>query len=51
MRLSWSEHLKAARTLELTGRDHTGTAMALMGMALLMLLQDLQQPTNQRRSA
>jgi hypothetical protein len=42
MRLSWSQHLAAARSLELTGRDNTGTALALMGMALLILLQDLQ---------
>jgi membrane protease subunit (stomatin/prohibitin family) len=42
MRLSWSQHLAAARTLELAGREETGTALGLMGMALLMLLQDLQ---------
>ena len=42
MRLSWSQHLAAARTLELAGREETGTALALMGMALVMLLQDLQ---------
>jgi membrane protease subunit (stomatin/prohibitin family) len=42
MRLSWSQHLAAARTLELSGREEMGTAIALMGMALLMLLQDLQ---------
>jgi membrane protease subunit (stomatin/prohibitin family) len=43
MRLSWSDHLNTARTLELAGRDHTGSALALMGVALLMLLQDLEQ--------
>jgi membrane protease subunit (stomatin/prohibitin family) len=42
MRLSWSQHLAAARTLELAGREQTGTALALMGMALVMLLQDLE---------
>ena len=42
MRLSWSQQLAAARTLELAGREQTGTALALMGMALVMLLQDLQ---------
>lgn len=42
MRLSWSQHLATARSLELTSRDNTGTALALMGMALLILLQDLQ---------
>ena len=44
MRLSWSQHLATARTLELAGREHSGMALALMGMALLMLLQDLQAP-------
>ncbi|MBM5792113.1 MAG: hypothetical protein FJ053_10155 [Cyanobacteria bacterium M_surface_10_m1_298] len=42
MRLSWSQHLAAARSVELTSRDQTGTALALMGVALLILLQDLQ---------
>jgi hypothetical protein len=41
MRLSWSQHLIAARTLELSGREQAGTSLALMGIALLMLLQDL----------
>jgi len=39
MRLSWSQHLAAARSVELTSRDQTGTALALMGVALLILLQ------------
>ena len=43
MRLSWSQHLIAARTIELSAREQTGTSLALMGMALLMLLQDLDQ--------
>ncbi len=42
MRLSWSQHLAAARTLELAEREETGTALALMGMALVMLFQELQ---------
>jgi hypothetical protein len=41
MRLSWSQHLSTARTLEMVADDHAGTALALMGVALLMLLQDL----------
>ena len=45
MRLSWSQHLAAARTLELALREETGTALALMGMALVMLLQDLKSMT------
>ena len=51
MRLSWSQHLAAARTLELAGREETGTALALMGMALVMLLQDLQSMTLSESSA
>lgn len=41
MRLTWSEHLQTARTLELTGDPHRGEALALMGVALLLLAQDL----------
>ena len=41
MRLTWSQHLAAARTIELAGEDQSGTALALMGMACLLLLQDL----------
>jgi len=51
MRLNWSQHLAAARTLELAGREQTGTALALMGMALVMLLQDLQSMTTSESSA
>jgi hypothetical protein len=46
MRLSWSDHLNTARTLQLVGDDHTGMALALMGMAVLMLLQDLEHPAH-----
>lgn len=41
MRLSWPEHLQTARTLELTGDGQRGEALALMGIALLLLAQDL----------
>jgi hypothetical protein len=41
MRLTWPEHLHTARTLELTADDQRGEALALMGMALLVLAQDL----------
>ncbi len=41
MRLTWPEHLQTARTLELTAEDQRGEALALMGMALLVLAQDL----------
>lgn len=41
MRLSWPQHLQTARTLELADEGHRGEALALMGIALLMLAQDL----------
>jgi hypothetical protein len=41
MHLSWPQHLQTARTLELCGPEERGTALALMGMALLLLAQDL----------
>ncbi|MEX1317982.1 MAG: hypothetical protein AB1Z22_12775 [Synechococcaceae cyanobacterium] len=41
MRLGWPEHLQTARMLELSGDEQRGTAMALMGVALLLLAQDL----------
>ncbi|MEB3323728.1 MAG: hypothetical protein VKM17_00135 [Cyanobacteriota bacterium] len=41
MRLTWPQHLETARTLELTGDGQRGEALALMGVALLMLAQDL----------
>ncbi|MFM1799878.1 MAG: hypothetical protein RLZZ117_2156 [Cyanobacteriota bacterium] len=44
MRLTWPEHLQAARTLELAADNQRGEALALMGIALLMLAQDLLEP-------
>ena len=41
MRLGWPEHLQTARMLELSGNEQRGTALALMGVALLLLAQDL----------
>jgi len=41
MRLSWPEHLQTARTVELSADQDRGTALALMGVALLLLAQDL----------
>lgn len=41
MRLTWPQHLQTARTLELTGDSHRGEALALMGVALLLVAQDL----------
>jgi len=41
MRLSWPQHLQASRTVELAGESHQGMALALMGMSLLILVEDL----------
>lgn len=41
MRLSWPQHLQTARMLELSKPEQRGTALALMGMALLLLSGDL----------
>ncbi len=41
MRLSWPQHLQVSRTLELSGDSDRGMALALMGMSLLILAEDL----------
>ncbi len=41
MRLSWPQHLQASRCVEMAGEDQRGLAMALMGISLLVLAQDL----------
>ena len=41
MHLSWPEHLQNARLLELSPAAERGTALALMGISLLLLAQDL----------
>ena len=41
MRLTWAQHLQAARTLQLHGDADVGGSLCLMGMALLMLSEDL----------
>lgn len=43
MRFTWSQHLSAARTVGHAGQENSGTALALMGVALLLLLQDLSE--------
>jgi hypothetical protein len=43
MRFTWAQHLATARTIELASDDQTGIALALMGMACLLLLQDLSE--------
>ena len=41
MRLTWAQHLQAARILQLNGGADLGGSLCLMGMALLMLSEDL----------
>lgn len=41
MRCSWSQHVEIAQVLGTASPDEQGTALALMGAALLMLAQDL----------
>lgn len=41
MRLSWPQHLQASRTIEKAGTEQHGMALALMGISLLILMQDL----------
>ncbi len=41
MRLSWPQHLQASRSVEMAREDQRGMAMALMGISLLVLAQDL----------
>ncbi len=41
MRLSWPQHLQVSRTLEISGDAERGIALALMGVSLLILAEDL----------
>ena len=41
MRLSWPQHLQTARMLEGASQSDCGTALALMGISLLILAEDL----------
>jgi hypothetical protein len=41
MRLSWPQHLQASRSVEMASDNQKGLAMALMGISLLVLAQDL----------
>ena len=46
MRFTWAQHLETARTLSRVDQAHSGTALGLMGVALLLLLlQDLEGQT------
>mgnify|MGYP003338555255 FL=1 len=41
MRLSWPQHLQASRTVEMASDGQRGMALALMGVSLLILMEDL----------
>ena len=41
--VSWSQHLELARAVSLTTDSDRGTALALMGVGLTLLLKDLEQ--------
>ena len=41
MRLSWPQHLQASRTIERAADAQRGKALALMGISLLILAEDL----------
>jgi hypothetical protein len=41
MRLNWPQHLQASRTIELAGDGQRGMALALLGISLLILAEDL----------
>lgn len=43
MRFTWAQHLETARTLSGVDQAHSGTALALLGVALLLLMQDLEE--------
>lgn len=43
MRLTWPQHLEVSRTVERAALEQRGAALALMGMSLLILAQDLLQ--------
>lgn len=45
MRFTWAQHLATARCLSRVGHANTGTALGLLGVALLLLLQDLEELT------
>jgi hypothetical protein len=53
MRLNWPQHLQTARMLEAAADSERGLALALMGVSLLILAEDLlqleQAPSSQQR--
>lgn len=51
MRFTWAQHLEAARTLSRVNPIHSGTALGLLGVALLLLMQDLEALTVTERES
>ena len=49
MQLSWSQHLETARLIENCSTEDHGTALALMGIALLILSEDLARASDQQQ--
>jgi hypothetical protein len=49
MRLSWPQHLELSRTVERAAVDQRGMALALMGVSLLMLTEDLLETETEAR--
>lgn len=43
LRYTWAQHQQAARTIAQSATQSRGTALALMGIALLLLIQDLDE--------
>jgi hypothetical protein len=43
VRFTWAQHQEAARTIGQAQMHNSGTALALMGIALLLLIQDLHE--------
>lgn len=41
MRLTWPQHLEVSRTVERAAVEQRGQALALMGISLLILAEDL----------
>ena len=43
MHFSWSQHLELARSIEAAGDQECGSALALMGVGMVLLLRDLEK--------
>tara|TARA_B100001939_G_C16743888_1_gene530949 strand:+ start:342 stop:551 length:210 start_codon:yes stop_codon:yes gene_type:complete len=43
MHFSWSQHLELARAVSTAADNDKGTALALMGVGLTLLMRDLEQ--------